>query len=231
MNDFSVSIVIPTYNTWELTNKLLFGLIEHEHDNITEVIVVDDGSERANRSTEPWEERLLPYLRKTTRIEALEKNSGFTLACNHGLKLATRPLASKHLVFLISNDVQIKGKFIEQAADILFSARRHLVGNRHITFDSGWNTFQNKTFDYLEGWFLAATSDGWRDLNFFDPAYAPFDMEDIDLSTTAKTKGYKLVSLNNPNIVHQGGGTLGFNPEREKITLRNKEYFRTKWTK
>lgn len=219
MRNYTVSIVIPTYKTWSLTQDLLNGLSKHEKDNIDEVVVVDDAS--------PEIQTLVTDLNLIYR--KLPENVGFTLACNAGLIEATREIAERHLIFLISNDVRISGKFIQQTADILFDARRALVGNRHIVFDSGWNTFEGKTFDYLEGWFFAATSDGWRDLNYFDPAYAPYDYEDIDLSTTAKSKGYKLVSLNNPHVKHLGGQTIGFNPTREAVTRRNQEYFKKKW--
>lgn len=218
MRDYKVAVVIPTYNSWGLCGKLLENLKKHEDENIDEIIVVDDASES-----------LVMFPNNEVKVVRNTENLGFTLSSNVGLKAAQGELAERKITFLISTDVQINGKFIEQTADILFDTRRHLVGNRHIAFDSGWNTFDGKTFDYLEGWFLAATSDGWKDLGYFDPGYAPYDMEDIDLATTAKSKSYKLVSLNNPHITHLGGGTIGFNPAREAITLRNKEYFRKKW--
>src|SRR5687767_2727275 len=197
MREYKVSIVIPTYNTWKLTQGLLDCLSRHESENIDEIIVVNDAS-----PIEPDLESDLPFV-----ILNLSENSGFPVACNFGIKyaIAEQNIYSKDkIVFLISNDVVVNGKFIQQAAGILFGAKRALVGNRHIGWDSGWNTFDGKTFDYLEGWFFAATSDAWKDLGYFDEAYSPYDYEDVDLATTAKNKGYKLVSLNNPNIVHMG---------------------------
>lgn len=219
MRDYKVSIVIPTYNTWHLTQNLLNDLSEHERGNIDEVLVVDDCSK-----DQPTLQSVIPFSVARSMV-----NSGFPITCNVGLRHVTQQIAEKKVVFLISNDVKISGKFIEQAADILFDARRYLVGNRYITFDTGWNTFEGKTFPYLEGWFYGATSDGWRDLDYFDEGFSPYDYEDIDLCTTAKTKGYKLLSLNNPHITHLGGQTIGFNPEREAITYKNQEYFKRKW--
>src|SRR3990172_10684316 len=183
-------IVILCFNKFNLTETLLNSLLRYEGDHIDKVIVVDNGS------TDPETEKGLLFWTESQLIPIevllLKENIGFTLGANTGLKLATGEPAEHRAIFLISNDVKIHGKFIEQACDLLFGARRYLVGNRHIVFDSGWNTFGGKVFDYLEGYFLAATSDGWRDLGYFDERYAPFDMEDVDLSTTAKTKGYKL---------------------------------------
>jgi GT2 family glycosyltransferase len=225
-------VVTLMYDKWELTKRFIRGLIVEEWGSVDKILIIDNGS------TESAEFKLLSFVEQDAFLpgtieigfERLDKNIGFTLGANYGLKLAIERGNPDDLIFLISNDVQINGKFIEQAEGFLHG-RPCLVGNRHIAFDSGWNTFNGKTFNYLEGYFLAMTSAGWQDVGLFDPNYAPFDYEDIDLSTTAKSKGYRLVSLNNPNIVHQNGGTIGFNPEREAITLRNKEYFRQKWVK
>lgn len=227
MRDYTVSIVIPTYNTWKLTQGLIDCLSRFESENIDEILVVDDCS------TVPMDlETDLPM-----SVLHLLGNSGFPIACNSGLIQASRgSFKEKRLIFLISNDVIVTGKFIEQAAEIFIvkgspTGKRALIGNRHIGWDSGWNTFDGVTFDYLEGWFLAATNDGWRDLGYFDEEYSPYDYEDVDISTQAKAKGYKLVSLNNPHVVHLGGQTIGFNPTREAVTRRNQEYFRKKWLK
>ena len=222
MRDNKISVVILTYNKWELTEQLVKDLEKHEKENIDEILVVDNGSTEGRVFDNPFD--CLVY-------ERIEENIGFTLGFNHGLKLATGEIAEKKAIFAISNDVRIHGVFIQQATDLLFGARRCLVGNDHLAFDTGWNKFNGVTYDYLAGHFLAATSDGWRELGYFDERFAPNDYEDVDLSTTAKKKGYKLVALNNPNIVHAGGGTYGYTPERRLQTERNREVFKSKWVK
>lgn len=230
MNDYKTTIVILCYNKFNLTNDLLISLQRFEKDNIDEIIVVDNGStEQETKDGLQWwkDESGLPV-----RVRRIENGIGFTLGANEGLRLAaTDRFSNRRQVCLISNDVQVSGRFIQQTADILFGAKRALVGHRLVAWDSGWNTFDGRTFGYLEGYFLAATVDGWVDLNYFDENYAPYDFEDVDLSTAAKQKGYQLVPLNNPVIKHLGGGTLGYNPAREAITKRNQEYFRKKWVK
>lgn len=227
MKDYTVSVVIPVYKNWHLCQSLLKSLHQHEKDNIDEVIIVDDsvGDAEVEGGLDFWiDSRLLPVT-----VIRNEMNSGFTITSNNGLRYADKPLATKHVTFLISTDVLVNGKFVEQGADVLLGARKTLIGNRLLFGDAGWNSFGGRVFDYLEGWFLAATSDGWRDLGYFDENYAPFDYEDIDLSTTAKSKGYRLAPLNNPNLKHLGGQSIGYNPARETITKRNREYFRRKW--
>lgn len=228
MRDYKVSVVIPNYRTWELTLNLLYGLSMFEGENIDEVIIVDDHSPVPPPSADQWVR--FKGLKEIT-LHTNTENLGFTKTSNIGLRMATKEPAEPRLVFLISNDVKVSGRFIDQSENILRGARRYFLGNRHIIFDSGWNTFEGTTFDYLEGWFLAATAYGWKDLGYFDENYAPYDYEDIDISTTAKKKGYALASLNNPHVTHLGGGTIGFNPEREAITKRNREYFKNKWVR
>lgn len=225
--DYTTSIAIPVYKHWDLCHDLLKGILHNEKENVDEILVVDNYSQDidVDNGIELWK-NLLPI-----KVVKTEWQSGFTIAANIGIRFCEKPVASRHITFLISSDVLIKGKFIQQTADILLGAKRSLVGNKLLFGDTGWNTFDGKTFKYLEGWFLAATSDHWRDIGYFDENYAPYDFEDIDLSTTAQSKGYKLVPLNNPNIIHLGGGTIGYNPQREAVTKRNREYFREKWMK
>lgn len=221
-------IVTLQYNKIELTNRLVVDLGRYEPDLIDKIIIVDNGSD--NNSGKMWYENW-----KTSsapiQFEGLDENLGFTLGANYGLQQACKYAEERDLIFLISNDVEVNGPFIKQAEEYLLNPYPKLVGNRHIYWDSGWNKFGERVFDYLEGYFLATTKLGWQELGFFDPAYAPFDYEDVDLSTKAHYLGFNLVSLNNPNIIHQGGGTLGYNPEREAITKRNREYFKNKWVK
>jgi GT2 family glycosyltransferase len=226
MNDYTVSIVIPVHHKWSLLSDILNDISKVEK-NVDEFIIAnntpEDGEIKAGLAS--WAD-VLPI---KTVISG--PDSGFTINANNGLRHANKPLASRHITFLISNDVRIRGKFIEKTADVLFGAKKCLVGGKLLQHNTGWNEFDGIVFPYLEGWFLACTSDGWRDLGYFDEAYAPFDAEDMDLSTTALAKGYKLVPLNNPFITHAGGGTIGYNPAREAITRRNIEYFRKKWVK
>lgn len=224
-NGWKISIVIPVYKNADLIQNLLKDLHKWEKDSIDEICIVDDASYDAELDgvLEFW----MQYWNVFTILEN-ERNLGFTLSSNKGLEEVTN-VAEKRIVFLISSDVRINGRFINQAVGILDSARRHFVGHKLLSGNTGWNMFDGKIFEYLEGYFLAATGDGWIDLGFFDPNYAPNDFEDVDISTNAKNRGYKLVALNNPVINHLGGRSIGYSKEREAITNRNREYFKWKW--
>jgi GT2 family glycosyltransferase len=189
---------------------------------LDEVLVVNDAStdDTVYQGLVWWkQQKMLPL--KEFR---LSENKRFLRASNQGMGMA-----HGDILVLLSNDVIVKDDICKQIRDIIDNDKRVLIGNRLIAFDSGWNTFNGRTYQYLEGWLLACTKEVWEDLGGFDDQYAPSDFEDVDLSTTAISKGYTLLSIDNPKITHMGGQSIGYNPEREAITKRNREKFREKW--
>jgi len=218
------SVVIPVHNRWDLSHQILWDLYKTCRASIDEVLVVDDASTMSvvhDGINWWWSRQMLPL-----KVEYLKENVGFLKASNHGMAKA-----SGDILILLSNDVRIQTNFIEDVKTVLSNEPKTIVGNRLIAFDSGWNTFNGRIYQYLEGWLLALTKEAWKDLGGFDEIYAPSDMEDVDLSTRGIEKGYLLLSMDNDKIRHIGGQSIGFNPEREKITIRNKELFRQKWVK
>src|SRR5688572_4928877 len=80
MRDYKVSVVIPTYNTWVLTQNLISDLERHERENIDSLILVDDASTQETQTLRTD----LPIF-----FERLKVNSGFPVACNAGLKMTS----------------------------------------------------------------------------------------------------------------------------------------------
>lgn len=93
-----LSIIIPYYNTSKLTDELLRGLVP-QTDEETEIIMVDDGSERPFMFEEGWEKVI--YIRK--------KNGGVSSARNKGLKEAK----GEYIAFIDSDDL-VSDDYIEQ---------------------------------------------------------------------------------------------------------------------
>ncbi len=214
----NVSVVIPQYNGWSMTHSLLYDLYNWCH-GITEVLLVDNGStEKDGRDWWLLENKMLPL-----RVLSLKENIGFLRAANVGMREATG-----NIVILISNDVEIR-------EDIVTTIKKHLekpltmVGGRLLSGDTGWNVFDNKVYPYLEGWLLACWKPDWKSFGGFDERFSPNDYEDVDLSTTAISKGFTLVGLDSPEIAHKGASTIGYSPTREALTKINREKFRAKW--
>lgn len=93
-----LSIIIPYYNTQTMTDKLLSGLVPQTDDN-TEIILVDDGSDKPFCFEEDWKK--VKYIRK--------KNGGVSSARNRGLKEAK----GEYIVFIDSDDL-VSDDYIEQ---------------------------------------------------------------------------------------------------------------------
>jgi GT2 family glycosyltransferase len=162
--------------------------------------------------------------RQKIRYMKNEENLGFGGSMNRGAKLSKRDI----LVFL-SNDVVVSGNFIEQIEKEIENEENILIGGRVLYWDTGWNVVNNTIFPYCEGWLLACTKEVWDNLGGFDPRYAPYDYEDVDLSATAIELGYRLVGLNSPHLRHIGGQTANYDEKRLSITHRNKALFFKKW--
>jgi GT2 family glycosyltransferase len=210
MENIQISIIIPHYNRNDLTDRLVESLKKYCSGDL-QIIVVDDCS-------------AIPYVNQKVTVALGQKNEGFLKTCNAGLEIA-----SGDIKVLISNDVLVTGDFIPQLLGKIEEFPSALVGNRLINFDSGWNKFDGKIFSYLEGWFLAASAEVWNKLGGFDERYSPNDYEDNDLSTTAYSLGFPVISLDSPYLKHLGAQTLKYSPEREVITIANREKFRAKW--
>lgn len=230
----NVYVVIPIFNNWTLTHNLLWSLYRKERENVEMVLVMD------NASTDPEVENGLKWWRsewkeKTDPLKVRSivnsENVGFTLNSNMGLKHIVENVATEwdDIVILLSNDVQINAKFISQIKDILVDTPKSLVGGMLYSNSTGWNQFGDTVFPYIEGWLLATTVCNWRELDYFDPIYAPHCYEDIDISTKALKLGYELIPLNNVGLHHMVGQTIKYSPERDEQTKINQEKFRNKW--
>jgi len=217
-----VSIVIPSYDHWELTNQILTDLYNHCLKDIDEVIVVNNGSTDPNvaEGMKHWFNSAMPV-----KEFVIPKNIGFLRASNKGIEFA-----KGEIVVLISNDVRIESDNLILEIKRLLK-NKCLVSGKLYNDSTGWNDFGGTIYKYGEGWLLAFTKETWKDLGGFDDRYAPNDYEDVDISTTALSKGYTLVALDNVSLTHLGGKTLQYSPNRQALTETNREKFRDKWIK
>ena len=218
-----VSIVIPSYNNYALLHQLLMDIYKKCPD-VYEVIVVDD-----NSSEEGMFEGLQWWIKHTTLPVSVKRktvNEGFLITSNKGLKQA-----SGDVVILISTDVRIYKDIVSTVSKILHAMPKTLVGGTIYENSTGWNEFDGKIFPYVEGYLLATTYEGWRELGYFDERYAPNDFEDVDLSTTARSLKYNLQKLPDNSVEHIGAQSIPYGDERLEITNVNKKKFEKKWIK
>jgi glycosyltransferase involved in cell wall biosynthesis len=219
--DTTVSFVIPSYNSFHLVNQLLVDINEHTLPD--EIIVVDDCStDKAAIDGLLWWARNM-----NVKVRTTPENLNFLKASNWGMRQAT-----SDIVCLISTDVRIHKDLAAIAKAMTAVEGKVLLGGRYFNCDTGWNTFGEKTFPYVEGWLLIAKKEHWEELGYFDERYAPNDFEDVDLSTTAISKGFSLAQITPDGgtvVEHIGAQSIPYNDERYELTTRNREKFREKW--
>jgi len=98
--NYSVSIIIPVYNQWELTKNCLISLKQYTPGENFEVIVVDNGSsDDTNAHCPVLGQNLFGQQIKYIR---LEKNINFGPACNLGAKNA-----HGDFLFFLNNDTLV----------------------------------------------------------------------------------------------------------------------------
>lgn len=216
-----VSFVIPVFNHFDLLNQLLVDIVNHTRPD--EIIVVDD------HSNDPETLDGLNWWGINLGIKVIRpiQNLGFLKASNYGLKKATGDV-----LCLISSDVRIHKDLSAIAIAMTQVEGKILLGGKYLDFDTGWNTFNGKIHPYVEGWLLIAKKEHWEELGYFDERYAPNDYEDVDLSTTAISKGFSLAQITPDNgdvVTHIGAQSIPYGEQREEITKRNRERFREKW--
>lgn len=219
----SASIIMLSYEHWNLTHQRLFEMVTRLPE--VEIIVVDNGSqsEDVRQGVKWW--KSTPYARKIEFI-MLPENKGFGGGNNVGVENSMGDL-----VIVTQNDVQTFGDWLTHLKTLLVSDPQSVVGGHIINWPGGWNEVDHKFIPYAEGWLIGMWRKAWDDIGGFDEAYFPCDMEDVDISTTALSKGYHLVGLNSDRLRHLGGQTIGAIPnfDRRKITEEHRAYWLKKW--
>ncbi len=220
MNYRSVSIVIPTYNGKELLEKFLPSVVvaAEFYKGQTEIIVVDDGG---TDGSDEFVKRNFPEI----KLVKLEKNKGFSGACNEGFK------ASKgEIIISLDNDILVADDFIHPliahfddkdvfgvAPGLLLPNQKDLeVSARGLKFRRGFieipvfkpREIQEQNFVFLLGG-GAATMDRNKlfELGGFDELFNPFYWEDTDLSYRAWKRGWKILYEPKARVYHQKAST------------------------
>jgi len=213
MSEMTVSVVIPNYNGEELLAKNLPLVLEakkEKKNKILEIIVVDDAS------TDKSVYLIRKYFPQVRLIEH-KVNRGFAASINTGVRNARGKL-----VALLNTDVKPEKDFLRPVfehfeKDDVFAVsfnegrygwakgifNRGLIEHRpvlgrlaHISF---WASGGSAIFDKKK----------WEELGGFDPIYAPFYWEDVDISYRAMMQGWKIIWEPKACVVHYHEKTIG----------------------
>jgi GT2 family glycosyltransferase len=225
-----VSIVIPTWNGRHLLETFLPSVIEAAAAYTThaaiEVVVVDDGSTDGTAEWLATQAAPVPL-----RAVRLEPNAGFGRACNRGVEEARHPL-----VYLVNNDVEMTREVLpllarafEEGTEELFAVHTRM---RDLQTDRDVGTGKMGGFSrgflrvhqsYVPAgqpkgpfWSMFATGGSamfhrgrYLELGGFDPLFAPFYFEDVELSYRAWKRGLSVAYEPAAVVSHKFSSTIG----------------------
>ena len=114
-NNIKLSIIIPYFETYELTEKLLKELSIQNNDNI-EILLIDDGCNEKRLDS-------FKYLNCIDNLQIIHKeNGGVSTARNKGLEIAK----GKYIAFVDSDDM-IMPNYIEDLLELINTKNEDII--------------------------------------------------------------------------------------------------------
>jgi GT2 family glycosyltransferase len=229
MRKFTVSVIIPIFNSEKLLEKNIPALIRasnYTDNNILEIIIVDDGSR----------DESVNFLKKNypkIRLFKHKINRGLPAAINTGVRAA-----KGNLVLLIHADVVPEKDFLIPIFkhfnnDNVFAVSSYVnkSGISKGSFSSGFIKLfiAEGTSEFANSFYV---SDGcgvfrrdiWMELNGMDEKlYSPFHWEDVDICYRAEKRGYINIWEPDSHVVHNRESNKDKFPKNyvQKIRERN----------
>ncbi len=229
MKKYTVSVVIPNLNGEKLLESNLPYVIkakENLGNNISEIIVVDDGS---------WDGSVNLLMRKfpSVRLIRHKKNRGFSAGVNTGVRMA-----KGNLVLLLNTDVVPSENFLEPVFKHFedpkvfavslheknFAYAKGSFGAGYIQLSMGEEVEKTHLSFYVSGGSGIFRRDIWMKLGGMDEKLlSPFYWEDIDLCYRAEKRGYVNLWESESFIVHEHESTISKFPKHyvQRIKERN----------
>jgi len=213
------SVVIPTYNRWDLVNKCIDSILNTQDLSQGEVIVVSNGC------TDGTPEKIKEtYNGKNVYCVSWHAPLGYPKAVNMGMSVATG-----EIVILLNNDTVFLG-----------SNWFEMLTSPFKTSPTAGVTGVVKRYQGGKPWILffcaAIKREVINTIGLLDETFTPGCGEDIDYCIRAFNKGFTihqvpeevLAHIDGTNkmtgsfpIYHDGGVTVNRNPEQGTIYARN----------
>jgi len=231
----TVSVIIPTYNGRDLLEENLVSVIAakvNPKNAITEIIVVDDGSD----------DDTVSFLKKNFREVRLikhKKNRRFAASINTGAKMAK----GTHLA-LLNNDVAASNNFLVKPLSHFSDKSVFAVSLHEKGYGASFGKFvdgfivhegQKESAKVVET-FWASGGSCILDRKVFlkigamdEDLLTPFYWEDIDLCYRAMKRGYKILWEPNSHVVHNHESTNSKISKKYRIRIQERNQLLFIW--
>ena len=244
------SIIILSYNTYQLTKECIESIRKFTPTDSYELIVVDNGSKDDS----------VAWLRgqQDIRLIANKENKGFPGGCNQGMEIAE----AGNDILLLNSDTIVTPRWLENLQIALHSDERigavSCITNRCSNLqqiDTSYKNFQ-ELIDFagkinhsnpalweirprLVGFCYLIKSKVCQQVGYMDEVFSPGNFEDDDYSLRITMAGYRLLLCLDTFIHHYGGASFtkheteaerAEKTQRYKALLqRNQRIFLDKW--
>lgn len=229
MKKLSVSVIIPNLNGEKLLEKNLPSVLkakENPENNITEIIIVDDGS---------WDGSVKLINKNFPQVKLIKHrvNRGFSAGVNTGVRMAkgdlvvllnTDVVPSENFLAPIFKHFENKKVFAVSMHEKGFSYAKGYFGAGYIQLAMGEEVSNSHTSFYVSGGSGVFRRSIWMELGAMDEKLlSPFYWEDIDICYRAEKRGYINLWEPESHVVHNHESTIGKFPKTyvQRVKERN----------
>ncbi len=229
MKKLSVSVIIPNLNGEKLLEKNLTSVLkakENPENNITEIIIVDDGS---------WDGSVKLINKNFPQVKLIKHrvNRGFSAGVNTGVRMAkgdlvvllnTDVVPSENFLAPIFKHFENKKVFAVSMHEKGFSYAKGYFGAGYIQLAMGEEVGNPHTSFYVSGGSGVFRRSIWMELGAMDEKLlSPFYWEDIDICYRAEKRGYINLWEPESHVVHNHESTIGKFPKTyvQRVKERN----------
>lgn len=213
------SIIILSYNTYDLTKTCIESIRRFTPQGSYEIIVVDNGSADASPV---WLKR-----QEDVQLIVNVDNKGFPVGCNQGMEIA----AEGNDILLLNSDVVVTPRWLTNLQQALYSSSHvgavSCITNNCSNFQQVETTYEDfdELVEFAEkinhsnpklwekrislvGFCLLIKNAAFQQVGFLDEAFAPGNYEDDDYCLRLVKAGYNLLLCRDTFIHHYGSSSF-----------------------
>ncbi|MCZ8513582.1 glycosyltransferase family 2 protein [Paenibacillus filicis] len=231
-----VSIIIPNYNGLDLLRGCLLSIRNHVQTPY-EIIVVDNGSKDGS---------LEHSLNQRVKLVSLPSNTGFPVACNYGLRIA-----SGDALLLLNNDTLLTQGAMDNMLRCLYSSEDIGIVGPMTNYASGKQQISEPftTVEDMAARMNVPDSGKWMQterivglcflfrrelmdrIGLLDERFSPGHYEDDDYCFRARLAGFRLMLVGDAFIYHHGSASFKKEDRNwfEGLSVTNHQKFIEKW--